>query len=57
MHWPQIALIALYSTELGIVLARNGEPKTGGMATYSFGTSLVGVSLIFALLIAGGFFA
>ncbi len=56
-HIPQILMIVLMSLELGIVAAKNGEPKTGSLAQYSFGSTFLGNALIVALLLWGGFFS
>lgn len=38
-----IALLVLYALELGINMAKHGEPKKGN---YSFGASLVGAGVV-----------
>ena len=53
MYLPQILLIALYATSLGVHIAKHGEPKEG---TYKLWPALTSCAIIFGLLIWGGFF-
>ena len=46
-------MITLYMLNLGINLAKDGEPRDG---TYSFGASFIATAIIFAILVWGGFF-
>lgn len=52
MEWPQITLIILIASNLGVVLAKDG--KSSG--THSFFTSCISTAITAWLLIVGGFF-
>jgi hypothetical protein len=54
MGTPQIIVICLMAAEVGLVLAKNGEPRTG---KYSFITTLIATGLNVWLLHWGGFFS
>lgn len=51
--WPQAIYLALTFMSLGIVAARNGEPRE----PYSLGLQCVTTALAFGLLWWGGFFS
>lgn len=53
MDWPQIVWIILAGISLGTAAAKHGEKKEG---TFSVGTTLIGVGLMFFILYSGGFF-
>lgn len=53
MGIPQIIIICLLATALGIALAKHGEPKEG---YYSFWVQLLSVAIDVGLLWWGGFF-
>jgi hypothetical protein len=52
-QWPQITYAALTLVGLGLVVAKNGEPKTG---THSVVSSLIVSAIILWILASGGFF-
>jgi hypothetical protein len=54
MSAPALIYLALVILGLGIVLAKDGEPKTG---KHSFWWQLVGTAIPCGLLYWGGFFA
>lgn len=51
LHWPQIIFAALTLMQLGMALAKDGEPK----GNWSFWWSAISASLVFWLLYEGGF--
>jgi hypothetical protein len=53
MGIPQIILCALVTLNIGVALAKHGEPRTG---KYGFFSSLFSAAIMFTLLIWGGFF-
>ena len=53
LHWPQITILILIVLQIGISLAKDGQPKTG---KWSFGWSLFNASILLTLLYFGGFF-
>ena len=53
LHLPQLILLALYSVELGMVLAYHGQPKTG---RYNFSVTFFAIVLNLSILYWGGFF-
>lgn len=52
-HWPQYVMAAIYLIEIGIHLAKNGEPMKG---SYSFASAVIGAVIAFVILKAGGFY-
>lgn len=54
MHAPQFIYIVLVALNVGIDLAKDGEPKKGN---YNAIGSLIASALIMALLWWGGFFS
>jgi hypothetical protein len=52
-HWPQFLWLFLVVLNLGVHLAKHGEPLT---TQYSFGYALARVTFTLWLLWAGGFF-
>lgn len=54
MGIPQIIIIIIYGLNLGINLAKNGEPRE---SNYSFGIALVATAIEAGLLYWGGFFS
>lgn len=53
MGIPQIIMIIVIGLNLGINLAKNGEPRDGD---YSFGIALIGAAIEVGILYWGGFF-
>ena len=53
MRAPQIIMIAIMAMDLGLHLAKNGEPRDDN---YSFPIMLVSTAMQVGLLIWGGFF-
>ena len=51
---PQLIILAIYMLDLGISLAKHGEPKKG---KYSFWTTLIGSLIGLYILNCGGFFS
>lgn len=54
MGWPQLIILLIFFSSLGMVYAKHGEAKTD---TYNGWYSTVSVTIILALLWAGGFFS
>lgn len=52
-HWPQYVMAAIYLIQIGIHLAKNGEPMEG---SYSFATAVITTVIVFVILKAGGFY-
>lgn len=53
MGVPQIIIIVLYASSLGMTLAKNGQPKEG---EHNFITALIACCIVMGLLWWGGFF-
>lgn len=51
MGWPQIVMIIIYATNLGIGLAKHGEPQSD----YNFWSIAIAVTINVILLTCGGF--
>jgi hypothetical protein len=51
--WPQITVVVLIFSSLGIAVAKHGESE----GKYSIVTSLISAAIFYALLYFGGFFA
>lgn len=51
---PQLLILALYFMNIGMNVAKNGEPKEG---TYSAATSLIATAISLTILAWGGFFS
>lgn len=52
-QWPQITFAVFLGVELGIRLAKNGQPRTGH---YTLWDQLISWALILVVLYYGGFF-
>lgn len=52
-RWPQYVMAAIYLIQIGIHLAKNGEPMEGN---YSFATSVITTAIVFVILKVGGFY-
>lgn len=53
MNAPQIAMISLLMLDLGIVLAKHGQPREGNHSVY---IQIIATAIIFAILIWGDYF-
>lgn len=53
MGWEQFAILFLYFSSFGILVAKYGEEKTG----YHNWTDMVGFPIVMGLLWSGGFFS
>ncbi|MEO8118018.1 MAG: transglycosylase SLT domain-containing protein, partial [Rhodoferax sp.] len=53
MHWPQITWIVLAALSLGVVLAKNGQPRISRHSVFS---TLIEIAIFGTLLWYGGFF-
>jgi hypothetical protein len=51
--WPQVIMIVIMGANVGISLAKHGEPHEGN---YNFITALIAALLEYWILKAGGFF-
>lgn len=51
--WPQYVMAAIYLIQIGIHLAKNGEPME---SRYSFTTAVIATAIVFVILKAGGFY-
>ena len=56
LDWPQITFLCLMIFEMGIVIAKHGEKKTGSYARYNIWSSLLSASIVMGILYWGGFF-
>ena len=56
LGWPQILVLGLFIYQLGLGTVKHGELKTGSYARHNIWSSLVSASIVFALLLWGGFF-
>lgn len=54
LHWPQAIMLVFLLLDVGVHLARNGEPRK---YPYSFGAALANFAIVMALLYWGGFFS
>lgn len=54
MEWPQIVMMILMGGNIGIALAKNGEPRDG---EHSFIVTLIGAAIEAVILWAGGFWS
>ena len=54
MGIPQIIMIIIIGLNLGMNLAKNGEPRE---SNYSFGIALIGAAIEAGILYWGGFFS
>ena len=54
MYWPQIILVGLLLVELGMALAKHGEPRESNFSVWN---SLISDAIILGLLWWGGFWA
>ena len=57
LDWPQITFLCLVILEMGFVIAKNGEKKTGTSAYYNLWNSLISTGIVLGILYWGGFFA
>lgn len=53
-HWPQIAMVLLAGTSLGLHGSKHGEPRDGH---YNFYVQFLCLAIEFWILWCGGFFA
>lgn len=54
MEWPQIVMMILMGGNIGIALAKDGEPRDG---EHSFIVTVIGAAIEAVILWAGGFWS
>ena len=52
-RWPQYVMAAIYLIQIGMHMAKDGEPLKG---KYNYVSAIVATAIVYVILRAGGFY-